>query len=271
MLAGRSDRRHVVAWTAATLVALALGFPAPAAAAAVRTPMWQATVNQANGALASSTVVDPSGATVFVGGQTEVAPHAFIVAAYDVATGAQSWLKTYRCASDKTRACIGATLALTSDGTTLFLAGEIAVGRNSGHWIAMALDPATGSRRWSANVAGYSYPAGASVSVVVSPVGDRLFLLRLDCRAESLHTRRRGTERDDGDGPVAPRLRRLLLSECSPRGFSSSGARVFTAVGEAGKRDDLRVRALFLRDRSRRMASLLRRPPHVQHADRPGR
>lgn len=234
------DPRRSVAVLGAIILTLAIG--AGPAVAEMRVPLWSATVKPSNGGEASSVAVDPSGQTVFVAGHTDLRPFSFLVAAYDTATGVRAWRQTYPCSTVAKQQCFDATLALSPDGSTVFLAGEIGTGPGSVDWIVMALDPTTAVQRWTTRMPGQTYAAGASLNIVVSPVGDRLFL------AGSTASTDRYTEAVQAiDAATGAALWRRefwgFAYEVAPLGISPDGRQVFVAVGEVGRTSDLRIRA----------------------------
>jgi outer membrane protein assembly factor BamB len=170
-------RRHRIGPWGPTLVVMVFAAtalqPVGVAAAAGRTPTWVRTFAPPNGAAATSVAVGPAGTTVYFGGATQAPPNLLLVRAYAAASGARRWVRSLPCSADGSDACWVGNVALSPDATTLFLTGTARTGPNALTWVTMALDSATGARRWVERLrGGYA----GTTRLAVSPAGDRIFV-----------------------------------------------------------------------------------------------
>jgi WD40 repeat protein len=123
--------------------------------------------------------VSPSGTTVFVTGQTygsdSGSPY-YVTVAYNAATGAQRWAKTYEGAGNiGYTAEAAASVTVSPSGTTVFVTGQGATSSQP-DYATIAYNATTGAQLW---VARYEYPAssvGTATSVAVSPSGKSVFV-----------------------------------------------------------------------------------------------
>jgi DNA-binding beta-propeller fold protein YncE len=119
--------------------------------------------------------VSPDGSTVFVTGSASSggSPDQHIVTvAYNAATGARIWVARYYVPGGSSDA---ASLAVSPDGSTVFVTGGAGATSGAGGYVTMAYNAATGATLW---VRRYDPPGddGAAHAVVVSPDGSRVFV-----------------------------------------------------------------------------------------------
>jgi hypothetical protein len=109
--------------------------------------------------------ISPGGGTVFVTGDSRVAPARsdYATAAYDAATGAQRWASRYSGPAghvDSAR-----SVAVSPDGATVFVTGGSRAGPTGAasglDYATIAYNAATGARRW---VSRYNAPPIALTS-----------------------------------------------------------------------------------------------------------
>ena len=116
---------------------------------------------------AKSVAVSPGGDLVFVTGSSGAGGNLdMVTAAYRAATGAQVWLARYTASGNRSE--FGRSVAVSPDGTTVFVTGDDA---NSSYY-TVAYDAATGAQLWAAQYAGL----GGTRAVVVSPSGATVFI-----------------------------------------------------------------------------------------------
>jgi WD40 repeat protein len=118
--------------------------------------------------------VAPDGATVFVTGTSEspAGAHDYITFAYDAATGALKWRKrfdsTFHLGDD------AAGLALSPDGSAVFVTGD-SVGATGDYDLAtVSYDATTGAMRWIARYRAPETAANYANAIAVSPDGSRV-------------------------------------------------------------------------------------------------
>lgn len=100
--------------------------------------------------------VSPDGSTVFVTGYTAGAgtpPSAAMTIAYNAASGAQLWARSYRVAAE------GDSISVNPDGSAVYVTGYGPVTSGGPDYITIAYAATTGTRQW---VARYNGPANGS-------------------------------------------------------------------------------------------------------------
>jgi hypothetical protein len=128
---------------------------------------------------ASSVAVSPSGATVFVTGQSALGtspPYNFdySTVAYDAATGAQLWVSRYNGPGNGDDSA--SSVAVSPSGSTVFVTGT-SQGKTSGpDYATVAYDAATGARKWVSRYNGPGNGYDRAASVAVSPAGSTVFV-----------------------------------------------------------------------------------------------
>jgi putative pyrroloquinoline-quinone binding quinoprotein len=124
-------------------------------------------------------VVSPDGSRVYVTGNVTMddgTTQAIRTTAFDAATGSQLWATFYQAPSDVVTNNAPHALALSSDGSRLFVAGwsqyPSPIFRK---YVTIAYDTSSGSQLW---VAEYHGPGtgGEAYALVVSPDGSRVFV-----------------------------------------------------------------------------------------------
>lgn len=124
--------------------------------------------------------VSPDSGTVYVSGYTRVAgvSNTYIVAvwAYNAATGASVWQRALpaftEVASEE-----AVQMAVSPDGSKIFLATSAQANSAGAAFSAAALDPATGAKLWAhgSHVSGNNWHSFSS-SLAVSPDGSRIYV-----------------------------------------------------------------------------------------------
>ena len=129
--------------------------------------------------VANAMAVSPSGKTVFVTGQTYVSgsgsPY-YATVAYNAATGAQLWAKTYHGSGNVGYNAEGAySVAVSPSGKIVYVTGQGAQSDNP-DYATVAYNAATGAQLW---VKGYHDPASSictATAVTVRPSGKTLYV-----------------------------------------------------------------------------------------------
>jgi len=115
-----------------------------------------------------SMAISPDGSELFVAGFTEPAgfslPDRFAIVAYNASTGAMLWVHL------PFQAGVGASVAVSPDGSTVYVTGVIASRSGPGEVATFAYDAATGARRWLASYRG-ARPSFEPQAVASSPDG----------------------------------------------------------------------------------------------------
>jgi hypothetical protein len=147
--------------------------------AATGRQLWAATYSGSAQSLDDSPLaLEPShdGKRVFITGISTSTPgvdDAFTVA-YDRSSGAQLWASRYNFPGYNDN--IGRSLAESSDGTTVYMAGSSAT-LSTSDYLTVAYDETSGSQRWARR---YNNMAGAGVDAVsgsaIAPDGSALFI-----------------------------------------------------------------------------------------------
>lgn len=147
--------------------------------AATGAQLWTARYNAPGGGddYPLAMAVSPDGSRVFVTGSSDPPGTAGVYAtlAYNAATGAKLWQKTYKGPS------IGAeashSVAVSPDGSTVYVTGNATGTTSNSDCVTIAYNAATGARRWLARYNGPGNGGGAGGGVVVvSPDGGTIFV-----------------------------------------------------------------------------------------------
>jgi hypothetical protein len=179
-------RRHLMvpAVTAATAMLATLG-PAAASAARAVTPaarrasgaqLWVARYNgPANGGDSAGSVA-VSGTRVFVTGDSfgRTTGEDYATVAYNAATGRKLWVRRYNGSANRND--YPSAVAVSRDGTRVFVTGEVLDRTTSGDYATVAYSAATGRQLWVRRYNGPANQYDDAYSVAVSPGGGRVFV-----------------------------------------------------------------------------------------------
>ena len=127
---------------------------------------------------ASSVAVSPDGKTVFVTGysfSSEEVVAGYATIAYDAATGHQLWVSRY-AGPLKTNEADATSVAVSPDGTTVFVTGYTYGPAKYNDYATIAYDAATGHQQWVSRYNGPASSVDDATSVKVSPDGTTVFV-----------------------------------------------------------------------------------------------
>ena len=175
--------RHSLVRFAALTAACCLLVPAAGAWADVSggTQRWSAAYDAGAPAFAYDVAVSPDGSTVFSTGTTNYGTtdpgHAATVAV-DARTGATRWAAVYRSSSNPGQSDRGTRLAVSPDGSVVFVAADSACYSHCGGggflgYSTIAYNVSTGQRLWSSR---YAETGPGAYSIAVSPDGATVFV-----------------------------------------------------------------------------------------------
>jgi hypothetical protein len=131
---------------------------------------------------AASVAVSPGGTQVFVTGGSAgpTGPGSAATVSYDAATGAMQWVARYSPPGGRNAGA--ATVAVSPDGATVYIAGTARVRRGSAfpqNIAVVAYTAATGTQRWAALYPGAASPppvyGSNAVAMALSPDGSAVF------------------------------------------------------------------------------------------------
>jgi sugar lactone lactonase YvrE len=179
--------RRLPARTAlAAVLALVSCLLTPAASALAGVPgggtqRWNATYDAGSPAFSYAVAVSPDGSTVFSTGTTNygtTAPGHEATVAVDAATGQEKWADVYRSSSNTGQRDRGTRIAVSPDGSKVFVTGEGQCPSGCGGggffgYSTIAYDASTGQRLWSTP---YAEDGPGAYSIVVSPDGSKVFV-----------------------------------------------------------------------------------------------
>jgi len=122
------------------------------------TQRWTATYDSGAPSFATAVAVSPDGSTVFVTGTSgEGRTRKFATLAYAADTGATRWTATYLGSQNPGQFGAGRALAVSADGSTLFVTGDSACSRCDGEFYegfsTVAYSARTGDQLWVARYA----------------------------------------------------------------------------------------------------------------------
>ena len=125
---------------------------------------------------ASSLVVSPDGAKVFVTGESQGVgrDYDYATVAYDAGTGAELWEERYDGSGhgdDYAKA-----VRVSGDGSTLFVTGGSAGSTSLSDYATVAYDSSTGTRLWGRRYNGTGNGGDVARAVGVSPDGAKVFV-----------------------------------------------------------------------------------------------
>jgi hypothetical protein len=129
------------------------------------------------GGVGEAVAVSPTGKTVFVTGYTYGGSNAeFATIAYNAATGAQLWVKSYSGSGNDE----AFSMAVSPSGKTVFVTGQVFVGGfGSPYYGTVAYNAANGAQLWAKSYHGsgnLGFTVEAAASVAVSPSGKTVFV-----------------------------------------------------------------------------------------------
>lgn len=130
------------------------------------------------GGLGLSVTVGSSDAAYVTGYDPGSTEYGAVTFAYDVVTGSSLWRRVYD--GPPGGGAVGRSLALSPDGTTLFVTGSSFSG-TSNHFVTIAYDAISGARRWIRHydAAIAQNTRDTALSIAVSPDGARVFVTGL--------------------------------------------------------------------------------------------
>ena len=126
---------------------------------------------------AVSVAVSPDGSTVFVTGGIGAGTFSgfdYATVAYNAATGAKRWAKLYSGVGIEGGQALW--LAVSPDGKTVFVTGDIGTDNGSQDYATLAYNAATGAQRWVKSYNGTGKSTDIAYSVAVSPDGKTVFV-----------------------------------------------------------------------------------------------
>lgn len=173
-------RRALAAGTVAVLVSSFLASAEHAwASLSGGTQRWTASYLLGGPAFSYAVGVSPDGSTVFVSGTTVYGsskPGHSATLAYEAVTGNKKWVATYISSSNPDQRDRATRLAVSPDGSKIFVTGDSSCFGCSGSyfegWSTVAYDASTGTKLW---VARHAADVGA-YSIAVSPDGLKVFV-----------------------------------------------------------------------------------------------
>ena len=167
---------------AATLTGAAPGVGALAGAEAQTAPgarLWLARYNSGPGSYdaADAIAVSPGGSTVFVTGNSWPSGPTgrdYATLAYSAATGRQLWVRRYSGPGHRTD--IPCSVAVSPDGSRVFVTGGSTVRPHSDAYATIAYAAATGRQLWLRRYQGPANGNSDASAMAVSPDGRRVFV-----------------------------------------------------------------------------------------------
>jgi DNA-binding beta-propeller fold protein YncE len=125
---------------------------------------------------ASSVVVGPDGARVFVTGYSEESgtSNDFTTVAYDASTGAKQWVKRYNAPADGSDG--GRAISVSPDGARVFVTGNSSGSATGTDFATVAYDAATGGKLWVKRYNGPANDLDWARSISVSLDGTRVYV-----------------------------------------------------------------------------------------------
>lgn len=134
--------------------------------------------------LAVSVAANPDGSLVFVTGRSESetytrSPNDVATVAYDAASGAEVWAVRYDGGFGESDG--GTSIAVSPDGTTVYVTGSGRVGDDPHGFLTLAYEASTGSMLWKSNAGGNI----SAMDIVLNADGTRLFIVGMGRLASS--------------------------------------------------------------------------------------
>jgi PQQ-like domain len=133
---------------------------------------WASPTGLSNGGFMA---VSPDGSRVFVTGTSKNASGLlqFTTRAFDAATGAVLWTALYH--GQGTVEDTPQALAVSPDGTRVFVTGYSTDANGTPQYLTAAFDASTGARRWAASY-GVQHLSARAEAIAVSPLGTQVFV-----------------------------------------------------------------------------------------------
>jgi outer membrane protein assembly factor BamB len=118
-----------------------------------------------------SLAVSPDGATVFVTGSSAGSSTGgdFATIAYDASSGARVWTKRYNGPANSSDGAN--SLAVSPDGSSVFVTGTSFVSGSDSDYATVAYDASSGAKLWTRRYVGFGSGYDEAYSVAVSPDG----------------------------------------------------------------------------------------------------
>src|SRR3989442_12787184 len=120
--------------------------------------------------------VSPDGSMVFVTGQSEDvrSSSAIVTLAYSASSGSPIWLRLYR--GPERRDNYPSSMAVSPDGSTVFVAGHSAGADGDWDFVTLAYDASTGSPSWGRRYDGPYHGSDYASAIAVSADGSTVFV-----------------------------------------------------------------------------------------------
>jgi PQQ-like domain len=125
--------------------------------------------------LATGIAVSADGSEVFVAGYINGAAGSDAIVAYDSTTGATNWTKHW-LPTDHGYANVQTSLAVSPDGSTLYVAGNGGGFNKNGYWVTQARSESTGAVLWSVKNGTAAQDIG-SQGIIVSPTMSAIYVI----------------------------------------------------------------------------------------------
>ena len=161
-------------------VFVAGGLTTTAYGAATGALLWQATyqpkLSHPSGS-AGGIGVSPDGSTVYFTAFVEGRHRSdYPVVAYDAATGAERWVRNLNAADEGDLQGFGDELAVSPDGSDVFINADLADASGRLYFSTMALNATTGTTLWLRNVKSPFNGGAQTDDLAVSPDGSEVFV-----------------------------------------------------------------------------------------------
>lgn len=202
-------------------------------------PQWVARYNGTGNYLdvAESLAVSPDGSTVFVTGYSPGLPyvvngtHDYATVAYDSSTGVQRWAARYdgpASTDDDPR-----SIAVGSDGSTVFVTGSSLGSDGSNDYATVAYDALTGLQLWVARYTGAGNSDDRAYALAVANDGSKVFVTGASgpAYATVAYSASSGAQlwsrSDGGSGSASCTALDVFDAACTSLAVSPDGSKVF--------------------------------------------
>ena len=149
------------------------GYLTLAYSAASGTHLWQATYFGVYSLIrATGIATSPDGSSVYVTGFTLSSTLDMTTVSYDAVTGTEQWETRYDGGQDD----VPRALAVTSDGSSVLLAGYTGCCTSQDDMETVSLDAATGAELWASMFAGPAGDNDQAIDLAINPGGTRAFV-----------------------------------------------------------------------------------------------